>query len=163
MALWTPAAAAGGGLITTSTVTPRASTPPNPAAGNRLRLGTREIPQENEPHPGTQKIFEFLRGARRSDTRLLPSTDLPLSPKGVRALPLRGRARKTRKKVSPSRVRRTLSRNFTKGKPGGVKCVDHSLPLTGACTFFRDPRWSENFPKHATRAVHSPLNRRALV
>lgn len=40
------------------------------------------------------------------------------------------------KKVSPSRVRRTLSRNFTKGKPGGVECVDHRLPLTGACTFF---------------------------
>lgn len=163
MALWTPAAAAGGGLITTSTVTPRASTPPNPAAGNRLRLGTREIPQENEPHLGTQKIFEFLRGAWRSDTRLLPSTDLPLSPKGVRGLPLRGRARKTRKKVSPSRVRRTLSRNFTKGKPGGVKCVDHSLPLTGACTFFEIRDGAKTFQNTRLVRFTRPLNRRALV
>lgn len=62
MALWTPAATAGGGLIATSTVTPRASTPPHPAAGNRLHVGTREAPQENEPSRNSEVPQEIRHG-----------------------------------------------------------------------------------------------------
>lgn len=65
-----------------------------------------------------------------------------------------------KKKASLSRVRSTQKRHFTKEKPRGMKCVNHRLPLPGACTFARFAM-ERNFQKNATLAVHSHFSRRA--
>lgn len=75
------------------------------------------------------------------------------------------RVRKARKKALPSRVRSTQKRHCTKEKPRGMKCVNHRLPLPGACTFARFAmEWNlkkKKKEKNATLAVHSHLSCRA--
>lgn len=90
MALWTPAAAAGGGLIATSTVTPRASRPPNPAVGNRLHVGTREIQKENEHHLGEGRSST----SSSSSSEALGDLTRASSPPQIRRCHLKGYERK---------------------------------------------------------------------